>query len=124
MKIKHGKAIKNDKHKPSMALLPPKALNGIAKVFTHGERKYHAYNYKTGKGLDWDRPFSACIRHLMQWNENEDNDGESGYSHLFHAGACIMMLIDLVESGIGKDTRFQRNVIKKEFSSSRIPIIW
>lgn len=108
MKIKHGKAIKNDKEKPKHILLPPKAVTGITKVFTYGERKYHAYNYKTGDGLDWDRPFSACQRHLMAWVDGEDKDRESGYSHLDHAGACIMMLIDLVESKIGKDTRFQK----------------
>ena len=110
MKIKRGKAIKNDKDKPSMALLPSASLLGIAKVFTYGETKYHAYNYKTGRGLDWDRPYSACLRHLNAWNGGEDNDRETGYSHLDHAGACIMMLIDLVESGIGKDTRFKNDL--------------
>jgi len=108
MKIKHGEATKKDHDKPSMALLPPSALYGIAGVFSYGEQKYHAYNYKSGKGLDWDRPFSACLRHLVAWNEGEEDDRESGKSHLFHAGCCIMMLIDLVENGIGKDTRFTR----------------
>jgi len=108
MKIKEGVAVKNDKDKPSMALLPPSALFGIAKVFTYGETKYHAYNYKSGNGLDWDRPYSACLRHLVAWWGGGDNDRETGYSHLDHAGACIMMLIDLERSGIGRDTRFQK----------------
>jgi len=107
MKIKKGEAVKNDRKKPKLALLPPKALDRIAQVFTYGESKYHAYNYKTGNGLDWDRPLSACFRHLIAWNNGEDDDKESGYNHLWHAGCCIMMLIDLVESGIGKDTRFK-----------------
>ena len=107
MKIKYGKATKNDKHKPSMALLPPVALSGIAKVFTYGEIKYHAYNYKTGTGLDWDRPYSACLRHLNTWWGGEDNDIETKLSHLKHAGCCIMMLIDLCDSKKGKDTRYK-----------------
>jgi len=107
LKIKHGVAYKKDKGKTSFILLPPKALERIANVFTYGEGKYHAFNYKTGTGLDWDRPYSACLRHLNAWNGGEDIDKESGKNHLFHAGCCIMMLIDLVESGIGKDTRFK-----------------
>lgn len=106
MKIKKGSAIKHDRKKPKHILLPPSSLVGIGKVFTYGERKYHAYNYKTGKGLDWDQPYSACLRHLFAWAAKEDNDRESGYNHLYHAGCCIMMLIDLVDNGIGKDTRF------------------
>jgi len=107
MKIKSGEAIKNDSKKPSMALVPSKAIYGIASVFTYGERKYHAYNYKSGNGLDWDRPFSATQRHLIEWNGGRNIDAESGLPTLFHAGASLMMLIDLVESKIGKDTRFK-----------------
>lgn len=100
--------VKNDDKKPKMYLLPPKALDGIAQIMTYGVTKYNAFNYKNEKGLDWDRPFSACLRHLNAWNDGEDMDKESGKPHLWHAGCCIVMLIDLVESKIGKDTRFGR----------------
>ncbi len=102
-----AKAVKNDIDKTRMDLLPPQALEGIAKIFTFGAKKYNDYNYKNGEGLDWNRPYAACLRHLNAWNEGEDNDKESGQSHLYHAGCCIMMLIDLVNNGIGKDTRFR-----------------
>lgn len=103
-------AVKFDGDKPMMYLLPPKAQKAIAEVLTYGAKppKYSEYNYKNGKGLDWDRPFSAMLRHLNSWNDGEDIDPESGYTHLAHAGCCIMMLLDLVESGIGKDTRFKK----------------
>jgi len=102
-------AVKKDSDKPRMDLLPPKALIGIAKIMTYGISKYNPHNYKHGKGLDWHRPLSACLRHLTAWNAGEDNDKETGQSHLYHAGCCIMMLIDLVDSKIGKDTRFRPN---------------
>jgi len=104
---KMKKAIKNDNGKTRMDLLPPKALDGIAKIFTFGAKKYNDYNYKNGKGLDWCRPYAALMRHMIAWNDGEDIDQESGESHLYHAGCCIMMLIDLVDSEIGKDTRFK-----------------
>jgi len=74
---------------------------------SYGATKYNSYNYKLGKGLDWDRIYSACQRHLVAWNGGEDIDPESGQSHLYHAGCCIMMLIDLVDSKKGKDTRYR-----------------
>ena len=102
-----NKAVKNDSGKARFDLLPPAALRGIAHVFTYGAKKYADFNYKNGDGLDWDRPYAALMRHMNAWNSGEDNDQESGASHLYHAGCCIMMLIDLVNSGIGKDTRFK-----------------
>ncbi len=100
-------AVKYDDDKARMDLLPPKALEGIAQVFTYGAEKYHDFNYKSGKGLARNRPYAACLRHLNAWNDGEDRDPESGMSHLYHAGCCIMMLIDLIDSDIGKDTRFE-----------------
>jgi len=104
--MQKAEAVKNDRDKTRMDLLPPKALEGIAKIFTFGAKKYDDYNYKNGDGLDWSRPYAALMRHLNAWNDGEDLDPETGQSHLYHAGCCIMMLIDLVDSEIGKDTRF------------------
>lgn len=102
-------AVKNDKDKPRMFLLPTKALVPIAEVMTYGAKppKYNEFNYKENDGLDWDRMYSALMRHMAAWNDGEDDDPESGYSHLAHAGCCIMILLDLVNSNIGKDTRFK-----------------
>ncbi len=107
LNIQFGHAVKKDKGKPKMALLPSSALIGIAKVMTYGANKYNAFNYKNGKGLDWDQLYSACQRHLVAWNAGEDIDSESGQKTLYHAGCCIMMLIDLIESKKGRDTRFR-----------------
>jgi len=101
------KAVKNDDNKTRMDLLPSKALDGIAKIFTFGAKKYNDYNYKNGEGLDWSRPYAALMRHMIAWNDGEDLDQESGKSHLYHAGCCIMMLIDLVDSNIGNDKRYE-----------------
>ena len=101
------KAIKHDKDKPKLGLVPPKAIIAIGKAMTFGSKKYDPYNYKLGKGLDWDQYYNALLRHLMAWLDGEDNDVESGLNHLSHMGACAVMLIDSVESKIGTDTRFK-----------------
>jgi len=99
-------AIKFDKEKPKMDLFPPKALKAIAQGMTHGAKKYNRFNYKLGEGLNWTQPYAACMRHLNAWNDGEDMDEDSGLPHLWLAGCEMVMLIDLVESEIGDDTRF------------------
>lgn len=105
-------AIKYDDDKPRTDLLPSNALICVSKVFGYGAKKYtegeHSgeFNYKKGKGLDHTRVFASIQRHLLAWNGGENLD-ESGMPHLWHACCGIMMLIDLIESGIGKDSRFR-----------------
>jgi hypothetical protein len=99
-------AIKNDQEKEVLGLIPPKAMFGIGRALTHGAKKYHNYNYKTGKGLDWIRIYSALLRHLEAWIDGEDIDPESKLNHLDHVGACAVMLMDLVYSKKGSDSRF------------------
>jgi hypothetical protein len=89
-----------------MDLLPSKALIGIAKAMTYGARKYSDYNFKKGKGLEWRQPYAALMRHMVAFWDGEDIDPESGLPHIYHIGACAVMLIDLIDSNRGKDTRF------------------
>jgi hypothetical protein len=102
-------AIKHDSEKPKLGLIPPKAILGIGRALTYGANKYHNFNYKTGKGLEWERIYSALQRHYTVWLDGEDIDLESGLHHLDHLGACTVMLMDLVYSNIGEDTRFRTN---------------
>jgi hypothetical protein len=102
-------AIKNDKDKPRLGLIPTHAIFAAGRALTYGADggKYGDYNYKTGEGLDWNRYYDAVLRHLFAWIGGEDKDKESTLSHLDHAIAGISMLIDAVESDVGKDTRFK-----------------
>lgn len=95
--------IKFDNGKPDLALLPASAKEGIARAFMDGERKYGRYNYL--KGMDWSRLIAAADRHLTAFNNGEDVADDSKLNHLFHAGACIMMLIEYYENKLGNDNR-------------------
>lgn len=96
---------KNDADKPPMAYVPSRAMFGIARAFGYGARKYGGWNYK--QGLAATRLASATLRHLFAWLGGEDNDPESGTSHLHHAGASLCMLIDTVEGKPELDDRFK-----------------
>lgn len=100
-----AKAIKYDDDKPQMHFLPPAAIVETAKVFTFGAKKYAAYNYRNGKGLDWTRVADAAQRHLQAWMGGEDLDPETGLSHLAHMTCCSLMLMDLQKRNKGVDDR-------------------
>ena len=85
--------IKYDSNKPDYSLIPPNALESIAKVMTHGAQKYDRHNWKK---LDnpVNRYFAAAQRHLWAVIKGEDLDPESGEHHYAHALCCIMYLLE------------------------------
>lgn len=80
--------------KPALHLVPQSANVLEAVVFGHGAEKYGgAYNWRV-KPVRASIYLSAAMRHLAQWLDGQDNDIESGVSHLAHARACLAILID------------------------------
>jgi len=104
--------VKTDIDKPRWSLLPFKALNEIVKVLTFGAIKYEVDNWRKGNGFNYDRVFSATMRHLTSWWEGEDKDPETGLSHLAHAGCNILFLLEYELTGLGNDNRYKKG--KKE----------
>lgn len=94
---------KDDAGKAPWHLVPFDAVGCIVKVLQFGAKKYAPRNWE--KGMDWGRPFDACIRHLTSWWHGERADPETGFSHLWHAGCCIVFLIAYELRGIGRDDR-------------------
>lgn len=85
--------LKNDAGKVPLDLLPPRPLVEIAEVLRFGAETYTAYNWS--QGFKASRLYAAALRHLWAWWTGEDNDPDSGLSHLAHVGACILFLLDL-----------------------------
>jgi len=79
--------------KAPMWLLPPVALRAIAWVHGLGSLKYGPWNWRKTKVCS-STYISAIHRHLAAWHEGQDNDEESGQSHLAHIGACCNILMD------------------------------
>lgn len=94
---------KDDGGKLPYDLLPPDAVEEIIKVLQFGAKKYEPRNWE--KGMAWNRPFAALMRHMWAWWKGEGTDPETGISHLAHAGCCILFLIAYEQRGIGNDNR-------------------
>jgi len=84
--------LKYDTGKLQWHLLPLKSIKEIVKVLMFGAEKYGVANWQE---LDnpRDRYWNACVRHLTDWKLGERVDPETGYSHLAHAGCCIVFLL-------------------------------
>ncbi len=90
--------------KPPLHLIPPAAeiLESIAMGL--GARKYGEFNWRTSK-VRSTVYIAATKRHLAQWLDGQDDDPESGVSHLAHARACLGVLLDAIATGNVIDDR-------------------
>lgn len=104
--------LKQDQDKAPLDLIPYHSVLEIAKVLDFGAKKYGKHNWR--KGLAFSRLIAACLRHLTAYNEGEDKDNESGLSHLSHAGACILFLLEYERSHPQLDDRYKNLASKSK----------
>ena len=95
--------VKFDDDKVRMDLLPTDAMWAWAEILTFGAVKYSARNWELG--MDWSRVYGGLMRHITAWWGGEDNDPETGKSHLAHAMCCISFLLAYHIRGVGNDDR-------------------
>ena len=102
--------MKYDKTKTDLSLLPPEALESIARVFQFGAEKYSAFDWRyDGPNTEWLRTYSSLQRHLHAWAKCEDIDPESGLDHLSHAATQLLILITHVKENTNMDNRYRKN---------------
>lgn len=100
-----SEGLKYDENKPRTDLLPTQALEGVAAVLGFGAKKYDTWNW--AKGMAYGRLIGAALRHIFAFARGEDNDKETGLSHLDHAACCILFLSTYVKTKRGTDDRFR-----------------
>ena len=91
-------------NKPPLHLIPPSAEIAESMVMALGAAKYGQCNWRTSP-VRASVYISAAKRHLAQWLDGQDNDQESGVTHLAHARACMGILIDAEATGNMIDDR-------------------
>lgn len=72
----------DDKPKLSFMLDFPKALAEVAGVMEMGAEKYELHNWKDGGPMR--DSIDSLLRHLVAFQNCEDDDPESGLNHLAH----------------------------------------
>lgn len=100
-----AKALTYDDGKPPLADLPWLGLAEVAKVQAYGAKKYgDTDNYR--KGLEVKRQASCALRHIAAFLNREDNDPESGKSHIAHACCRLLFLLQNQAEGVLIDDRY------------------
>ena len=94
----------------------PHLLIELAKVADYGARKYSRGNYL--KGQDISVTMDSLMRHLTKWWSGEEDDEESGISHLAHAAWNLATLIQ--DTSDTADVHLDDRALVGEFVTSRI----
>ena len=85
--------MKFDSNKPPLHLIPPEILLEVAEIFAFGAEKYGENNWRDdGGSTGYGRTYSSIQRHLNAFWMGEDQDSESGKSHLTHAITQLIIL--------------------------------
>ena len=85
--------VKYDEEKPDYSLIPPFALDEIAKTLTYGKIKYARDNWRIVENGKL-RYFSAAMRHMWALMRGEKLDPETGLHHSIHAVCCMMFYFE------------------------------
>ena len=103
-------AVKHDEAKTDWSLVPFEALEGMADVLTFGAKKYDSWNWTSGGGFHYLRVVRSCLRHIFAFMRGEDNDPESGLSHISHAQCNLLFLAFYLRNRdkYNKDDRYVR----------------
>ena len=92
MSKEKGSGARANGGKPQWNLFPMHLMEEVVRVWEHGATKYAAWNWT--KGMSWSIPYACIMRHLIAWMwRGEENDPESGCSHLAHVVCNVMMLM-------------------------------
>ena len=91
---KPKEGMKYDQDKPMYNLLPPNAIDDMAKVMTFGANKYSPNSWQdVENGLE--RYRAALLRHTFAMQRGEVLDQESGLPHSAHAMCCAAFINEL-----------------------------
>lgn len=82
---------KDDGGKLRYDLIPPDALDALARVYTKGATVYGDRNWE--QGISYCRIFAALMRHCWAWFRGEENDPDDGLHHMAHAAWNCMTLL-------------------------------
>lgn len=97
------RGLRYNKGKRRYDLLPPDSLAVLADVLTVGAEKYAERNWEAG--MPYKDALGSLERHLQDWKAGEDNDKESGLSHLAHVMCNAMFLLTWQLRNLGEDDR-------------------
>ena len=84
--------------KVPLSLLPPAPQAHVALALLDGSKKYGRHNWRS-ESVAASIYIDACLRHLNDWMDGEEEAEDSRVHHLGHAAACLFILMDAQQVG-------------------------
>jgi hypothetical protein len=97
-------AVKDNRGKPRVELLPVEPLLAVGRVLGFGAAKYKPNNWRLG--LSWSQTIGSALRHIFAFAGGEDMDSESGEMHIDNAICQLMFLSTYWHTKTGEDDRW------------------
>ena len=91
--------------KPSLTNVPFHVLLEAAEALREGAEKYGRWNWRDND-VDASVYTDAALRHLLAWWQGEDDDPDSGISHLTKAIVNLIIIRDAQTLGSLNDDRY------------------
>lgn len=97
---------------PIWQVLPRWVVLLVGRVMQVGAAKYGAFNYRESNV--WAMTYVDAIeRHMQLWQDGEDDDPETGVSHLAHVIAGCAILLDTQANGRLGDDRQKTGLVRR-----------
>ena len=93
-------ALRYNSDKPQLSQIDPLFLIGLAELMTQSAKKYSKWNYAKGQNLT--TVCDSMSRHLLSFLNGENDDKESGKSHLLHIAANCLIAYSTTERHLEK----------------------
>lgn len=110
--VVNPKELAGAKKPASWSVMPRWVMMVVGRIMTVGAAKYGAFNYRESPiaALTYE---DALERHLQLWFDGEDNDPETGESHLASAIAGCILLMDAQQTGKLVDNRQKTGIVRQ-----------
>lgn len=90
--------------KAPLRVVPPALIIQAAGPLSQGAERYGSFNWRSTT-ISLSKHLEAALRHLLAYQDGEDNAPDSGYSHLAHCAAGMAILMDAKAHGTLIDDR-------------------
>lgn len=92
-------AVRYNKDKLRVDLIPTEFIEEVAKVFTFGAKKYSPNNWKGFNESQQKEIIGSLLRHILEYQKGNKFDDESGLHHLAHAACNISFILYFENQG-------------------------
>lgn len=110
--VSEGGSLRYNKGKPEFSHLSPKFILAMADLMTKSAEKYSRQNWLMKQDIR--TASDSLFRHFTSFMSGEDNDNDSGKSHLLHLAVNAMIMWENYEQfGEEVDNRFYKTLEEK-----------